>query len=401
MVCKKCGHHSENSYGVCPFCGEVVKKSKSFTAGIIMLTVGICFVIVATVVVCGVVFSSTRKILPREERYEQTGVYNDVSHPVLRAEPLPEADYELRSEPLPESKPKLKSEPNLKSEPIKEETTSVSAEKNKGNKTSGEKKPGFVTFGARLGKVNGKLYAVKNVGSEKNEKGQYTQESDKPVIPKLPVKTEGFVHNFVCYGDYVYYTVTPDYDGIEGMELYRCKTDFTSPELLLKNSDVFDSEYNMIFTYFVIEDGILFSAVYNSDYSDRQYQCLDLNTKKVFYQNRKSYNDIYGISDGYIEIYDNVVFCNEGSSPTYDDVYLYMIKDGEKKMLIDEDDLGDVYFNATYGYVDGYVYYSEDMAGAPLDIAINTQLKRINVFDGSVEVVDECYAGGGSDYFYR
>ena len=80
---------------------------------------------------------------------------------------------------------------------------------------------------------------------------------------------------------------------------------------------------------------------------------------------------------------------------------MYMIKDGQKKMLIEEKDLGDVYLTGPYGYVDGYIYYAEDIMGVSVKAEVNTRLKRINVSTGEVQIVDEAFAGGGSDYFYR
>ena len=401
MICNKCGHHSEGEYGVCPFCGQpVVKKGDNNNTKLIVLLISLCGVLFVSIVIFGVILatSGSNSLTPdNHQTYTQAYVA-----PELSAEPLPDGSVSYKSEPTPQSDANYKKEPvsqaekSLKKEPVKQESA-TSAKKDGAQDTVLKAN---VTYSAKIGEVNGKLYAVKNVGSAKDERGQYTAESANPVIPRIPINTKNYIRNFACYDGYVYYTTTTDHDGTEGFKLYRCKTDFTSHELIMERDRSSGSEYNLVRTHFVIEDGILYSTVYQSEDFSKQYQCVDLKTKKVFYQNKTSHKEIYNIEDGNLAIYNNVVFyC--GSSPSADDDMLYVIQNGQKKVLVDGKKLDDVYITGPYGYVDGYVYYSEDEAHSSSKAEINARLKRVNVSNGKVEIVDECFAGGGSDYFYR
>lgn len=401
MVCKKCGHHSENSYGVCPFCGEVVKKSKSFTAGIIMLTVGICFVIVATVVVCGVVFSSTRKILPREERYEQTGVYNDVSHPVLQAEPLPEADYELRSEPLPESKPKLKdesvpqTEKVLKKEPVKSvavnqmEATTAKSDKSV-VKTEKEK----IVFSNGIGEINGKTYAIRCVGKHTSGEcycgaGVYdrldAENSAQTIIPALPqnLKKDSLAFgSFCCYDGYVYYTVTECGTGPVNVSLYRCKSDFTGVECIAEWVFNYDGENDFdkeIYRNFVIYDDIL--------YMNKEGYSLDLETKKCDMREYPDFTSYTGKNyENGVYIYGEKVFVCDNNSNS-----IVMYESGSRKELVSDLNYS---FGVDGGYVNGYLYYSEIVDGG------YAELRKMNVTTGDTEVIHKANVGGGGGPYF-
>lgn len=400
MICNKCGHHSEGEYGVCPFCGQpVVKKGDNNNTKLIVLLISLCGVLFVSLVIFGVILatSGSNSLAPdNHQTYTQAYVA-----PELSAEPLPDGSVSYKAEPTPQSDANYKKEPvsqaekSLKKEPVKQEATTSA------RSVTADKKSSRIVSSAEIGEVNGKIYAVKNIGSAKDERGQYTKESASPVIPRLPINTDKFIRNFAVYDGYVYYTTTTDYDGIEGFKLYRCKTDFTSHELIMERDGSSGSEYNLVRTHFVIEDGVLFSSVYNSSDFNKQYECIDLKTKKIFYQNKISYKDTYKVTDGSVNIYDDVVFCSYNGTPEFEDVCMYMIKDGQKKMLIEEKDLGDVYLTGPYGYVDGYIYYAEDIMGKSVKAEVNTRLKRINVSTGEVQIVDEAFAGGGSDYFYR
>ena len=390
MVCKKCGHHSENSYGVCPYCGEVVKKSKGFTAGLVMLTVGICFVIVATVVVCGVVFSSTHKISHRVERYEENYAYNDVTHPALQAEPLPQEDYQLQSEPLPESKPKLKSEP------IKEVITTVSEEKNKDNNTIKDKasvvkkaKP-HMTFSSEIGVINGKTYAIRCVGDHVKKEcycgagvaysNMSAEATNGNIIPALPqaLKADEMAFGSFCYYDgYVYYTEAEPGTGLINQNLYRCKSDFTEKELLAEWIVNYDGENDYeksIEKDFVICDDVLYMNSYG--YS------IDLKTKKLA---MREYPD-YSQYSGTLRVR-QVYFCD-------DKVFVCDDPEGQLCMYVSDEcmvlvnDLSE--FTSIDGYADGWLYYSVIVENGRYG-----ELHRVNIETGKSEYVHKANVGGG------
>ncbi len=255
-----------------------------------------------------------------------------------------------------------------------------------------------VVYSSQVGEVDGKLYAVVGVGTEKYE-GYYRQATEKPVIPELPVETEGYITSFAQYGDYVYYVVTEDDKQQSTYTLYRCKTDFTeSEQLFLQSSYTMEGSVG-IYGTFVIDNGKLFSTPeYIGDKEPRQYKCVDLTTKEVTDITPEDYNKAFGAEgEQKVDIYGGKVFLSQSGWNKDGKTFAYMI-DGNKKIPLTDESITDEFCGKSIvGCAGDCVYYTE-IFNAPVDGA-NGKLKSYNLTTGEIKTLDQRLIGGDSNYF--
>ncbi len=255
-----------------------------------------------------------------------------------------------------------------------------------------------VVYSAQVGEVNGTTYAVINVGTEKFD-GNYIKASANPVLYRLPVSTEGYITAFASYEDYVYYVVTENYMWGETYSLYRCNKDFSGQELLLQNDMQSEEGYVDIGWHFIIDNGKLYGTDYRVSGADIKYQCVDLETKEITYETRVDYSGLKGVQpEESVVIYDGKVFCYDGDYFDHSGtVIAYQLVDGERKPLKDETISGTVARVSFCGYGEGCIYYYE---GGPFVDGANNFLKRYNLSDGTVELLDK-RSIGGENYFFQ
>lgn len=255
-----------------------------------------------------------------------------------------------------------------------------------------------VMYSSQVGEVNGKLYAVVGIGTERYE-GYYRQAAEKPAIPQLPMETEGYITSFVQYGDYVYYVVTEDDNQQSTYTVYRCKTDFTESEQLFSQSSYTMEGSVGIYGTFVIDNGKLFSTpVSLGDEESRQYKCVDLTTKEVTDITPEDYNKAFGAEgEQKVDIYGGKVFLSQSGWNKEGKTFAYMI-DGNKKIPLTDESITDEFCGKTVvGYADDCVYYTE-IFNAPVDGA-NGKLKSYNLTTGEIKIIDQRLIGGDSNYF--
>lgn len=257
-----------------------------------------------------------------------------------------------------------------------------------------------IVYSDFVGVVNGITYSVINVGTKLFE-GLYNAPADNPVIPRLPVEADGYMTAFAQYGDYVYYVVTESRKWGETFSVYRCKTDFTQSELLVKNEPVYDDGTIEIAYNFIIDNGKLCSFPYETVENDNKYQCIDLETKEITYEDRIDYRGLKGVEAGEgVAIYaGEVFFTNIQSYDSKDKIFAYHLVDGKRVPLIDESIVDKNLGVYICGYVDGYVYYYESF-NTPVDGA-NNLLKKYNLSDGTVELIDKRVIGGDGCFFHE
>ena len=254
-----------------------------------------------------------------------------------------------------------------------------------------------VVYSSQVGEVNGKLYAVVGVGTEKYE-GYYRQATENPVIPALPVEAEEYVTTFAQYGDYVYYVVTEDDKHQSTYTLYRCKADFTESEQLLQSSYNIEGSVG-IYSTFVIDNNKIFGTPVNfGEGEPRQYKCVDLTTKEVTDITPEDYNKVFGAEgEQKVDIYSGKVFLSQSGWNKEGKVFAYMI-DGNKKIPLTDESITDEFCGKLIvGCAGDCVYYTE-IFNTPVDGA-NGKLKCYNISTGEVKVLDQRLIGGDSNYF--
>lgn len=254
-----------------------------------------------------------------------------------------------------------------------------------------------VVYSSQVGQVNGKLYAVVGIGSEQYE-GYYRKAADKPVIPALPVETEGYITSFAQCGDHVYYVVTESYKRQSTYTLYRCKVDFTESEQLLQSSYTTEGPVGVCGT-FVIDNGKLFSTpVVSGEGEPRQYKCVDLKTKEVTDIIPADYNKVFGAEgEQKIDIFNGKVLLSQAAWGKGDKTIAYVM-DGNKKIPLTDEAITDEFCGKNIvGYAADCVYYTE-IFNAPINGA-NGKLKSYNLTTGEIKTLDQRLIGGTSDYF--
>ncbi len=259
-----------------------------------------------------------------------------------------------------------------------------------------------LVFSSKIGEVNGITYSVINIGTVIGEYGYFDTPADVPVIPGLPVEVEGEISSFAEYDGYVYYTTYVDYERYGKYGLYRCKNDFTENELLIAQDVDYGTSVDsdvMIADSFVIDDGKLYAISY--EFNENKYQCVDLATKEITFEEHIDYRGLNGIKPNEdVVIYGGKVFVVNYDYCKHDDKVIgYQVVDGKRIALKDEkmsDEAGAV---VICGYADGYLYYYEGF-NTPVDGA-NNLLKRYNLSDDTVEMVDKRVIGGDGCFFHE
>ncbi len=341
MVCKKCGHHSENSYGVCPYCGQTVGYKSENNTKLIVLLISLCVIFVVSVVVFVAFF-----------------VPGMFSHPQIQ-------DYE---------------------EAVNERVESTPTKP--ANELTANEKP-YMTFSCEIGMVNGVLYAGDHIGYTKGENGYNTEKIEKSIIPVLPV--EGYTNNgykwivsgFAYYDRYIYYMLSYPQSPMSESKLYRCKSDFSEQEFIGGSEYDFLSgetlgEFSSAATDFLICDDILYFIVPGYDLSgDIKVPSVDLKTMHIADRN---YPDVTGY------VYNDVVF--EKESAGNGGYHLYINNNGQKKKLGKE-------VTFVWGFDGEYVYYSKPSADR-----IHAELYKADINTGVEELIDtKSSAKDGTPYF--
>lgn len=230
-----------------------------------------------------------------------------------------------------------------------------------------------VLFSAPIGEINGKIYCTRK---------------DIPTCEYLPIDIPAgtLLASFCYYDGYVYYIVSEQGTSDYSTWLYRCKPDWTEPELLSEMISNPETGYWAGNRMFIIDNNILYYG------TSRDVPAIDLNTMEISERTVPSYkaagNTYIGSAkedySGYIAIYNDNTFYTDNNNN------LYMItSDGESKLL------------ATDAYIDGgmacgYLYYSE-YNYKNSDEAV---LCRIYLETGArEELSSKRTAGGGGPYF--
>ncbi len=255
-----------------------------------------------------------------------------------------------------------------------------------------------VVYSSQVGEINGKLYAVIDVGTQMYE-GYYNKAAETPVIPRLPVEAEGYITSFAQYEDYIYYVVTEDDKWGETFSLYKCKTDFTENERILQNSSSNEGAVR-IYGSFIIDNGKLFSTPVDfGEEEPRQYQCVDLATNEVSEFTPVDYVKTFGATGetSKVNIFNGTAFISSGEWNKDGKTFAYIIKDNQKVPLTDETITDEYCGKYVVGFANDCVYFTE-MFNAPVDGA-NGKLKCYNISTGEVEVLDQRLIGGAANYF--